>query len=72
MPVVNFAGGTDPLPTRLVATTDSLPSRIMLVRAESARLAHSLGTLLPTAWHHPSACAGWEVGDAEGDAVPEG
>jgi hypothetical protein len=42
---------------------DSLPSRIMLVHAESARLTHYLGTLSPAAWHHPSACAGWEVGD---------
>ena len=42
---------------------DSLPSRIRLVHAESERLTHYLGTLSPDAWHHPSACAGWEVGD---------
>lgn len=42
---------------------DSVPSRIMLVHAESERLTHYLETLSPDAWHHPSACAGWEVGD---------
>ena len=42
---------------------DSLPSRIRLVHTESERLARYLGTLSPDAWLHPSACAGWEVGD---------
>jgi uncharacterized protein (TIGR03083 family) len=40
-----------------------LTQRITLVRAEAERLQDYLATLSPTAWHHPSACAGWEVGD---------
>jgi len=42
---------------------DSLPSRISLVHTESERLTRYLGTLSSDAWHHPSACTGWEVGD---------
>ena len=42
---------------------DALTQRVTLVRAEAERLQDYLGTLSPTAWHHPSACAEWEVGD---------
>ena len=42
---------------------DTLTQRIILVRIEAERLQNYLETLSPTAWHHPSACAEWEVGD---------
>jgi uncharacterized protein (TIGR03083 family) len=42
---------------------DALTQRVTLVRAEAERLLDYLGTLAPDAWHHPSACAEWEVGD---------
>jgi uncharacterized protein (TIGR03083 family) len=42
---------------------DALTQRVTLVRTEAERLQDYLGTLSPAAWHHASACAGWEVGD---------
>jgi uncharacterized protein (TIGR03083 family) len=42
---------------------DTLSQRITLVRTEAERLQDYLAALSPTAWHHPSACVGWEVGD---------
>jgi len=42
---------------------DALTRRVTLVRAEAERLQDYLRTLSPAAWHHPSACAEWEVGD---------
>ena len=42
---------------------DTLSQRITLVRTGAEHLQDYLDTLSPTAWHHPSACAGWEVGD---------
>ena len=41
----------------------ALTQRVTLVRAEAERLQDYLATLSPTAWHHPSACTEWEVGD---------
>ena len=41
----------------------ALTQRVALVRAEAERLQDYLATLSPTAWHHPSACAEWQVGD---------
>jgi uncharacterized protein (TIGR03083 family) len=40
-----------------------LTQRVTLVRAEAEYLQNYLGTLSPTAWHHPSACTEWEIGD---------
>ncbi|HEY5870154.1 MAG TPA: maleylpyruvate isomerase N-terminal domain-containing protein [Candidatus Tectomicrobia bacterium] len=41
----------------------ALTQRVTLVRTETERLQDYLASLGPAAWHHPSACAGWEVGD---------
>jgi uncharacterized protein (TIGR03083 family) len=41
----------------------ALAQRVTLVRTEAERLQDYLGTLSPAAWHHPSACTEWEVGD---------
>ena len=43
---------------------DTLAQRVTLVHAEAERLQDYLKrSLSPAAWHHPSACAEWEVGD---------
>lgn len=42
---------------------ESLSVHLRLVDAESERLTQYLMPLSPAAWHHPSACPGWEVGD---------
>src|SRR5262245_15398358 len=42
---------------------DALTQRVTLARTEAERLQDYLGTLSSTAWHHPSACTEWEIGD---------
>lgn len=42
---------------------EPLSARIQLVEAEAERLTRYFATLPAAAWHHPSACTLWEVGD---------
>src|SRR4029434_7314394 len=44
-------------------TMDAREHRIQLGQAAAAQLTQYLHTLSADAWHHPSACAGWEVCD---------
>ena len=44
-------------------TMDAREHRIQLGQAAAAQLTQYLHTLSAEAWHHPSACAGWEVCD---------
>jgi len=37
--------------------------RVQIVWAEAQQLTRYLHTLPPAAWHHPSACERWQVGD---------
>jgi len=50
-------------PVKQISLMEALTQRVTLARTEAERLQNYLGTLSPAAWHHPSACAGWEVGD---------
>ena len=45
---------------------DAREHRIQLGQAAAAQLTQYLHTLSADAWHHPSACAGWEVCDVVG------
>ena len=42
---------------------DAREHRIQLGQAAAEQLTQYLHTLSADAWHHPSACAGWEVCD---------
>jgi len=42
---------------------DTRAHRIQLGQAAAEQLTQYLHTLSAEAWHHPSACAGWEVCD---------
>src|SRR5690349_9896541 len=44
-------------------TRDAREHRLQLGQAAAEQLTQYLHTLSADAWHHPSACAGWEVGD---------
>jgi uncharacterized protein (TIGR03083 family) len=45
---------------------DTPENLVQLIHAESERLTHSLHTLPPEAWRHPSACDLWKVRDVVG------
>src|SRR5262245_40770377 len=47
-------------------TMDLRAHRIQLGQAAAEQLTQYLHTLSADAWHHPSACAGWEVCDVVG------
>ena len=42
---------------------DTPSDRVQIVRAETQQLTHYLCALPPAAWHRPSACERWQVGD---------
>jgi hypothetical protein len=42
---------------------DTPHDRVQMVWAEAQQLTHFLRALPPAAWHCPSACARWQVGD---------
>src|SRR5262252_6571603 len=44
-------------------TMDAREHRLQLGQAAAEQLTQYLHTLSADAWHHPSACAGWDVGD---------